>query len=188
MSAEINRLLEFWMGSSNPDEMASYRDEWWVKNDEFDRRINDDFGTLYEQAANGKLDSWKETPLGCVALVILLDQFPRNMFRGDPRSFATDPQARDLTRYVLDKGFDQEVPMGCKVFLYLPLEHSEDLDHQNACVALMQAMGNENATEFAIKHQVIIERFGRFPHRNEVLGRKSTPEEIEFLKEPGSSF
>lgn len=186
--SDLNQLLEFWFGSAEPTQMATHRQEWWVKDDEYDRRINEDFGSLYNKATNGELESWKETPLGCVGLVILLDQFPRNMFRGDAQSFATDPQARDITRYALDIGIDQKVPMGGKLFLYLPLEHSEELDHQNTCVALMQAMGDEGYTDFALKHQVIIEKFGRFPHRNDVIGRESTPEEIEFLKQPGSGF
>ncbi len=186
--SDLNPLLEFWLGSAAPGDMMTHRQEWWMKDAEFDRRINEEFAPLYEQAANGELDSWKETALGCLGLVILLDQFPRNMFRGDARSFATDPQALEVTRHALDNGFDQQLPMGGKLFLYLPLEHSEDLDHQNACVALMQAMGDDNYVDFALKHQVIIERFGRFPHRNDVLGRDSTAEEVEFLKEPGSGF
>jgi len=121
-------------------------------------------------------------------LVILLDQFPRNMFRGDKQAFAYDEQARILTRYVLDKEFDQTLPLGPRLFLYLPLEHSENLTDQNTCVALMEGLGDEDYVNYARKHQVIIERFGRFPHRNEVLNRISTPEEIAFLKEPGSSF
>lgn len=186
--SSLSHLLEFWFLNTDPDQMATHREEWWVKEDSFDQRIRDDFGDLFEQAISGKLDDWKNTPLACTGLVILLDQFPRNMFRGDKQAFAYDEQARALTRYVLDNKFDQKLPLGPRLFLYLPLEHSENLTDQNACVALMESLGDEDYVNYARKHQVIIERFGRFPHRNKVLNRTSTPEEIAFLQEPGSSF
>lgn len=185
---DLEQLLTFWLGSAEPDQMMTHRQEWWVKDEAFDQRIHSEFSGLYDKAVAGDLEDWKDTPLGCVGLCILLDQFPRNMFRGTARSFESDATARDITRHVLDNGFDKALPVGCRLFLYLPLEHSENLDHQYTCVALMQDMGDEGYVDFALKHQVIIERFGRFPHRNEVLGRKSTPEEIAFLETPGSSF
>jgi len=188
MSDEIKTLLEFWFLSSDPAKMETHRQEWWVKDPEFDRRINEDFRPLFEKADTGELDDWKETPLGCVALVILLDQFPRNMFRGSAKAFASDEKARALTRYVLERGFDKDLPIGPRLFLYLPLEHSEDLNDQNDCISLITSMGDEGYLEFAKKHHVIIKRFARFPHRNESLGRISTEEEVAFLQEPGSSF
>ncbi|MDV7339690.1 DUF924 family protein [Terasakiella sp. A23] len=188
MNQDIKSLLEFWFSSSTPGEMNTHRKEWWVKDPEFDRRIQDEFSPLFEKADAGELDDWKETPLGCVALALLLDQFPRNMFRGKARAFASDEKARALTRHVLDKGFDKNLPIGARLFLYLPLEHSEDLQDQNDCIKLVESMGDEGYLDFAKKHQVIIKRFGRFPHRNETLGRTSTNEEVAFLSEPGSSF
>ena len=188
MSKDINRLLTFWFGSINPAEMATHREEWWVKNPEFDKTIKEEFEPLYEQAAIGELDHWKSTPMGSVALVLLLDQVPRNIYRNSKRAFATDKKALSVTRNALNMGFHQLLPLGMQLFLYMPLEHSEERDDQNASVKLIEALGDDGYIDFAIKHQVIIERFGRFPHRNEILGRDSTEEEIEFLKLPTSRF
>lgn len=188
MQLETKQLLEFWLGSAEPKEMASHRAQWWAKDADFDQRIQNDFKNLFNQACAGQLDHWKDSPLGCTALIILLDQFPRNLFRNDGQAFATDVQARDLTRHALEKGYDQTLPMGAKLFLYLPLEHSENLDDQNQSVALMKAMGDEGYHDFALKHHVIIARFGRFPHRNMALGRENTPEEEAFLQQPDSAF
>lgn len=186
--SDMNRLLEFWLGSSEPSEMATHRMEWWVKDPEFDRQIGEEFKGLFDQAIAGELDAWKETALGSLGLIILLDQFPRNIFRNDQRAFSMDGQALRLTRHVLAKGFDQELPMGPKLFFYLPLEHSENLNDQYDCLTLIKAMGDENYIDFAQKHLDVIERFGRFPHRNSVLGRKNTAEEDVFLDGPNSSF
>jgi len=186
--SDLKCLLEFWLGSAEPQKMATHRKEWWVKDPEFDLRIGEEFKGLFDQAIAGELDGWKETALGSLGLIILLDQFPRNLFRNDERAFSMDGQARRLTRYVLDKAFDKELPMGAKLFLYLPLEHSENLNDQYDCLSLMKAMGDEGYVNFAQKHLDIIERFGRFPHRNIVLGRKNTSEEDAFLGGPNSSF
>ncbi|NVK20064.1 MAG: DUF924 domain-containing protein [Methylocystaceae bacterium] len=186
--SSLTHLLEFWFESAKMDQMATHREQWWIKDHNFDQRIRDDFKDLFDQAISGKLANWEETPLGCTGLVLLLDQFPRNMFRGSPRAFAYDEQARALTRNVLAKGFDQHLPMGPRLFLYLPLEHSENLQDQKDCITLMEALGDDDYLYFARKHLVIIEQFGRFPHRNDVLGRHSTPQEVMFLKEPDSSF
>lgn len=186
--SDLNHLLEFWFTSANPKDMASHRDVWWKKDTDFDQTIQGEFGPLFKKAREGELKNWRETPLGCVGLVLLLDQFPRNMFRNDAQAFAYDQHARKLTRHVLAQGFDENLPLAPRVFLYLPLEHSEDLTDQNDCVALIKTLNDEGYLDFAIKHRDIIAKFGRFPHRNEVLGRQSTPEEIEFLQQPGSSF
>jgi len=188
MDSDLKRILQFWFNSSDPDHMATHREEWWIKSDDFDREIANDFGDLYEQARSGKLNDWKETPLGCVGLILLLDQCPRNMFRNTPKAFATDEQARQVTHHALDRSFDAALPLGAQVFLYMPLEHSEDIDDQNASVTLIGALGDGDYTSFALQHRDIIERFGRFPHRNDILGRPSTPEELAFLEQPGSSF
>ena len=126
--------------------------------------------------------------MGCLALIIVLDQFPRNMFRGDPRSFATDAAARDVLRHALEKEFDVGLSTTQKQFLYLPLQHSEEAVDQALSVALNAATGDPDLVKWADAHKRIIDRFGRFPHRNEILGRATTDEEAEFLAKPGSSF
>ena len=182
--ATSNEVLRFWF-----DEHG--RDDWFKKSDEFNAKIRDRFLGVYEQAAAGALEDWRETPLGCVALCLVLDQFPRNLFRSDPRSYAADAQARSVTAYALEHGFDRDPALDGihRMFLYLPLEHSEDIDDQRACVDLVgERIGDEEFVDYAERHLRVIERFGRFPHRNEVLGRASTDEEIEYLSQPGSGF
>lgn len=144
---------------------------------------------LHEAAASGALNGWTATPEGALALVVALDQLPRNMFRGTPRAFATDPEARRRADAALVRGDDRRFPFHMAKFFYLPFMHSEALDDQRRCLALCAASPNgADTAEWARRHLDIVERFGRFPHRNAVLGRASTPEELEFLKEPGSSF
>ena len=173
-------VLRFWFG----DEELS-REEWWRKDEDFDREIRDRFGALYEEATSSALDTWRESAEGSLALVIVLDQFPRNMFRGDPKSYATDEKAQETAKYAVDRAFDRELSPVRRSFLYMPFMHSEDLEDQGRSVELFEGMGT---ARYAVRHMEIVERFGRFPHRNAVLGRATTPEEAEFLKEPGSSF
>ena len=178
-------LLKFWFEDSGPE-------LWFAKNGEFDRTIRARFFAHYEAAAGGHHDDWQDSGAGCVALCLLLDQFPRNLFRDDARAFATDAKALAIARQAVDTGRDleEDVSRDMRKFLYLPFEHSEDLDDQRICMKLMaerlDPIGED--LDWARKHFVIIERFGRFPHRNEALGRESTPEELEFLKGPDSSF
>ena len=175
-------VLRFWF-----DETP--REAWFKLDQEFDQRVRDRFLSLHEDAALDRLDGWAETVDGALALVIVLDQFPRNMFRGTPAAFATDAKAREIADRSVKRGFDRALLPPRRGFLYLPFEHSESLDDQKRCVALFEAAGDDSeGLEWAIKHLRIIERFGRFPHRNRILGRESTPEEIEFLTQPGSSF
>ncbi len=178
-------LLKFWFEDSGPE-------LWFARNDDFDRTIRSRFLGEYEAAARGVYDPWRRSGAGCVALCLLLDQFPRNLFRGEARAFATDRKALRIARRAIGKGLDMEegVSGAMRKFLYLPFEHSENLADQRLCVKLMAARPGPDGgdVEWARKHLAIIKRFGRFPHRNEALGRKSTPEELEFLKEPGSSF
>jgi len=181
-------LLSFWFGTSILDDFPRNRDMWWQKDSEFDQLLRDTYSSLHDQAAQGALDHWQETPLGCLCLILLLDQFPRNMFRDTPRAFATDPKALEVTFHALEQGFDAGLPETARLFLYLPLEHSEDIDNQNACISLMQNFQSSNFVNFAERHRAIIRRFGRFPHRNAILGRPSTPEEITFLEQPNSGF
>lgn len=179
--AAARELLRFWFEETDPE-------LWFAKNDDFDAACRDRFGALYERAATSEFADWEETPEGCVALVIALDQLPRNIHRGDARAFATDPAARAVLRRALERGFDQVLPRRWRQFLYMPLQHSEDAADQALSVALNATLGDEEVLKFARAHKDIIERFGRFPHRNGALGRETTAEEAAFLEQPGSSF
>ena len=178
------------------DVVAFWRDagpeRWFKKDPAFDDDIRARFLEVHEAAAAGQLTAWEATAEGALALLILLDQFPRNMFRASHRAFMTDAMAREATRHALDNGFDREWKPVERQFVYLPLEHSESLTDQQDCLKLMQQLSVFAETAelhvWAEKHLVIIQRFGRFPHRNAALGRESTAEEIEFLKQPGSGF
>jgi uncharacterized protein (DUF924 family) len=177
-------LRQFWF---NRDRKA-----WFEKNPAFDDEIRRRFLPLYEAGAAGELAHWQQAPGDCLALVILLDQFPRNMFRGSARAFTADPLARTAARLILDNNWDKAMSPDERMFAYLPFEHSESLADQERCLALMQEIAvfaeTADLPKWAQAHLVIIRRFGRFPHRNAALGRASTPEEVEFLKQPGSSF
>jgi len=175
------QVLDFWFKELEPK-------QWWEKNHQLDLMIQTKFGALHQQAKAGELFEWRETPSGSLAEVIVLDQFSRNIFRDTPESFASDPLALALAQFAISKGFDLELPPTERSFLYLPFMHSESkIIHQQA-IKLFDALGNPNNLEFERKHKIIIDRFGRYPHRNSILGRESTDEEIEFLKEPDSSF
>ena len=172
-------VLDFWFSEIN-------RAKWFVKDDDFDQAIQGRFTDLYLLALQNQLDDWKVSSAGCLALVISLDQFPRNMFRGSKDSFASDHLALATTKYAIEHGLDTELSNEQKAFLYMPLMHSENLDDQNLSVELFSVLHEDNF--YALRHREIIERFGRFPHRNEMLGREATAEEIVFLNEPHSSF
>jgi len=165
-------VLAFWRAAGS--------DKWFTKDAAFDAEIRARFLATYEAAAAGKL-AWEDGPDGTLALVIVLDQFPRNMFRDSARAFAADPLAREIATRAIDRGFDRQVPLAERNFLYLPFEHSEDLADQERCVALNRASGDADALKWAELHADIIRRFGRFPHRNKVLGRATTPDEQAFL-------
>jgi uncharacterized protein (DUF924 family) len=156
-------------------------DKWFTKNDAFDRDIRERFLATHEAAALGRLADWENSAEGVLALMILLDQFPRNMFRGDARTFATDPLARAIASRAIDKGFDRAVPDNMRSFFYLPFQHSEMLADQERSLALYRATGDANNIKWADIHADIIRKFGRFPHRNAVLGRQTTAEEQAFL-------
>ena len=188
--SRVNRILDIWF---KPDE--SYGKPpllWFAKNPKFDDALRTSFQTDYELAAAGKLNDWQTSPHSCLALILLLDQFPRNFFRDQPQAFATDRQALAVAKHAVIKGFDLQLPYMQRWFVYLPFEHSENLNDQRRSVELFQQLSEDPASAqpiaFAIRHLEIIERFGRFPHRNPILGRITTPEEAEFLKEPDSSF
>ena len=170
-------VLEFWFQRDRKD--------WFTKDAAFDTEIRTRFLPLYELAAGGGLAAWMEEPRSCLALVIVLDQFPRNMFRGSARAFAADAIALEAARAIVARGWDRALSPDERTFAYLPFEHSENLQDQERSLRLFE--GNENF-EWARKHHEVIRRFGRFPHRNAALGRASTTEEIAFLAQPGSSF
>ena len=155
--------------------------KWFTKDDAFDRDIRERFLATHEAAAQGKLSDWEASAEGTLALLILLDQFPRNMFRGSARTFATDPMAREIANRAIEKGFDRAVPDNLRNFFYLPYQHSEQLADQERSLALYRAWGDADNFKWADIHADIIRKFGRFPHRNAVLGRPTTPEEQAFL-------
>ena len=176
-------ILTFWFETIDSK-------QWWKKDHEFDALCLARFGPTYEAAALGEHEDWRESPLGCVALCLVLDQIPRNAFRDTPRAFATDAHALAVTHDAVAKGFDLNPALddSHRQFLYMPLQHSENIEDQREALRLADRITRWNFADFARRHHDIIERFGRFPHRNEILGRESTEEEREFLMQPGSSF
>jgi uncharacterized protein (DUF924 family) len=166
-------VLAFWR--------AAGPDKWFKKDTAFDDEIRRRFLATYEAAVGGCLATWEQTPEGALALVIALDQFPRNMFRGEARTYAADPVARAVAARALARGFDQNYPPAEQTFFYLPFEHSEDIADQERGLALFKATGDAELIKYAQEHADIIRRFGRFPHRNAILGRATTPEEQAFL-------
>jgi uncharacterized protein (DUF924 family) len=172
-------VLDFWFRGDEP------RKEWFQKDPAFDAEIVQRFSALQSLAASGELAHWRTSARDCLALIILLDQFPRNMFRGTASAFATDAMALEAAKHAVQAGYDRAMAEVERTFVYLPFEHSEDFVDQERALELFA--GNANY-EWARRHWEVIRRFGRFPHRNAVLGRESTAAEIEFLKEPGSSF
>ena len=159
------------------------RDRWFAKDEAFDALCRERFLPAHEAAADGRLDAWEETPEGALALAILLDQLPRNMFRGTPRTWETDQAALAIAERALTKGLDRDLDPLMRQFFYLPFMHAEDEAAQERSVRLYEALGEAEQLTFARHHHGIVARFGRFPHRNWVLGRSSTPEELRFLDE-----
>lgn len=188
---EAKDVLDFWFGTS--DDLSANSSMWFKKSDELDAEIKERFEPLLTKFKEGQLKTWQETPLGCLAHVILLDQFTRNMFRDQKVMYDFDENARELTRLAVSKSFDEELPPQQRWFLYMPMMHSEVLADQEESLKLFGKLKSADESfsgtyVYAQKHYDIVKNWGRFPHRNEILGRDSTPEEIEFLKTPGSSF
>lgn len=191
MSVVPRQLLDFWF---DPESTG----HWFTRDDDFDRRIAERFGAATEAAAAGNLDDWSATPQGWLALLLLLDQFPRNLYRGDARAWAQDVSAQRVALSGLAQNHDSALPVVMRVFAYLPMEHAEDMRLQQRSVELFEALCREvpesersrfeGFLDYARRHREVIERFGRFPHRNEILGRASTPEEQHYLAQPGSGF
>jgi uncharacterized protein (DUF924 family) len=185
-------VLGFWFGTPADAWFGKARAEWFRKDTAFDDQIRTRFGALHAQIAGGGSRDWLDEPRSALALVIVLDQFSRNLFRGDPRAFACDPQALLAAESALERGFDRHLTEVERPFLYLPFQHSEKLVQQERSMGLFEQLAREDPSSdnlsYALQHLKIIQRFGRFPHRNQVLGRPSTEAELAFLKEPNSSF
>ena len=196
----IGDLLEFWFGSNTNDAEAAKTQArlWWSHDPAVDAEIGERFGALVARAAAGELDHWASAARGRLALILLLDQLPRNIYRGTPQAFATDPRALALCREGLRHRVDMELRPIERVFLMLPLEHCEDEGAQEECVRRFRDLADEVPEElratfdeyldYAVRHHAVVARFGRFPHRNQILLRTSSPEEISYLEKPGSSF
>lgn len=200
MTRSASDVLRFWLGAHPLDSAAMQRvqAQWFRKDETFDARLREGFGATIAAARAGRLDRWADTAEGRLALLIVLDQFTRNAFRGRPDSFAGDAQALALALRGIELGHDQALPPLARMFCYLPLEHAEDRALQARCVALFAALREapgaepratyDSLLEYAHKHREVIERFGRFPHRNAILGRASTAAELDYLAQPGAGF
>jgi uncharacterized protein (DUF924 family) len=200
IAPDAQAVLDFWLGELDPHGQAdaAHGKRWWAKDEAFDREIADRFGASYTEIAAGRRESWLDDPRGRLAYVIVLDQFSRNMFRGSPRTFERDGQALAAASDGVARGDDRGLGLDERSFLYMPFMHSEALSMQDKALTLFAALDADappelrerraGALKYAEKHREIIARFGRFPHRNGVLQRTSTPEEMEFLQQPGSGF
>jgi len=200
MTADPESVLAFWFGApGSAAEVAGRQGKlWFGKSPVNDQRVIEHFTDTLAAASQGGLDHWADTPRGRLALMIVLDQFPHHLHRDRPQAFATDPQALALSLAALAAGEDRQLAPIERVFLYLPLEHAESVAMQDRSVALYETLAREAAADeralfddfldYARRHRDVVARFGRFPHRNAILGRPSTPEELEFLKQPGSRF
>lgn len=178
---DYQQVIQFWFEETTPQ-------QWWQKDSKFDETIKHRFSKVHQQAMHGELAHWRKSPLGRLAEVIVLDQFSRNIFRDTALAFASDPTALILAQEAIANKADEQLTEQQRAFLYMPYMHSESkLIHQHA-VTLFNSLDDKNNYQFELKHKEIIDRFGRYPHRNELLGRESTNEELEFLKQPGSSF
>jgi uncharacterized protein (DUF924 family) len=166
----------------------SHRNRWWRSSADFDDEIRRRFSSLHTEILNGEHEDWRKTPAGALAYVVVLDQFSRNMFRGDVRAYGGDDRALAASREALARGDDGVLSQDERTFLCMPFMHSEEVTEQERSVALFRANGEDESLCAAERHRDVIRRFGRFPHRNALLGRPSTAEELAFLKEPGSSF
>lgn len=195
-------ILNFWFGDLKEEEVPpeELSRMWWAKDEKTDENIGVNFESDLKNAKEGRLREWENNPRGMLALIILLDQFSRNMYRDTPRAFSQDRQALELAVKGVERGFDKELYPVMRVFFYMPFMHSESLEMQDRSLGLFKDLEKDftfppqlaemlsTNRDYAERHYAIIERFGRYPHRNKILGRESTPEEFEFLKQPGSSF
>ncbi len=174
-------IIDYWFDHLTPS-------QWFAKDSKLDNEIRTRFGEVHERAARSELSEWRHAPDGRLAEVIVLDQFSRNIYRDEPRAFACDPLALALAQDAIQVGDDQKLALQRRIFMYMPFMHSESKAIHEMAVQLFKAPGMEYNLEYELKHKAIIDRFGRYPHRNPMLGRTSTSEEIEFLRTPGSAF
>jgi uncharacterized protein (DUF924 family) len=181
-AAAIRDILDFWFLPLGHPDHGKARKLWWDSTPELDADLTARFGALIERAVAGELDHWRKSPDGTLALTLLCDQFPRNVFRKTLRAFAGDAKARETAHLALARGYPAAYGVDMRLFFYMPFQHSEDLADQDLCCALFATLGNEDNEKYAAEHRDIIARFGRFPHRNEVLGRPDRPEELDYLK------
>ena len=193
VNEEAASVIDFWFGPPGSEERGNLRKQWFVKDAGFDAEIAARFAPLIERALRGELASWSEDSEGALAEILLLDQFTRNVFRDTARAFAGDSRAFAAAAAMVGLQMDQRLPTEVRAFVYMPFEHAESLLAQDEAVRLFTRLAGKDERlcdmlAYAHKHRVIIERFGRFPHRNEILGRLSTAEELDFLRQPGSRF
>ena len=192
-------ILAFWFGAPGSSEQETFRDLWFRKSDATDREIAERFGPLIERALRGELADWANDPQGALAQIVLLDQFTRNVFRDTPRAFAGDARALAVATAMVGQRQDEALPVLQRCFVYMPFEHAEGIGAQDEAVRLFTRLVEsavpaplradlQNMLDYAQRHRAVIRRFGRFPHRNQILGRHSTSDEIAFLQEPGSRF
>lgn len=183
MNDSQDDVLTFWFEETHAA-------QWFQVNPDFDALVREKFADIYDKGKRGILDDWRRDADGCLALCIVLDQFPRNMFRGTRDAFATDAQGLVAAKFAVAKGFDQVLPPLKRRFIYLPYEHSENLNDQRKCVELFEKMKKDDPLghEYALRHLKVIEQFSRFPHRNAVLGRTNTPEEDAYLAQVPGGF
>jgi uncharacterized protein (DUF924 family) len=201
MNPQAQDILSYWLGQLNPETGQSTENKfplWFGKSQETDDHLRETYGSLLEKAKAGELKDWEESPESLVALVILMDQFSRNIFRGTSGMYAADEKALSLSKQVVESGQDEQLPTAMRVFLYMPFMHSEELEDQEKCIEIFKKLKEqvpesikdsiENNVIYAIKHRDIVKEYGRFPHRNEILSRANTPEEEVYLAQPGAGF
>jgi uncharacterized protein (DUF924 family) len=190
---EAQSVLDYWFGTAGSAEYATQREMWFRKDEAFNRDIAQRFGPLIERALRGELEDWASTPSGALAQILLLDQFTRNTMRDTPRAFAGDARALKAAITMVGRGQDESLLPVQRTFIYTPFEHSEDMAMQDEAIRLFSRLTQaapdmRSYGEYAVRHRAVIARFGRFPHRNNILRRQSSPEEVDFLREPGSRF
>ncbi len=184
-----HQVLDFWFGAPDFADYGQPRKIWFAKDPDFDAEVRKRFSGLHQAASHGMLDHfWKDVALPNLALVITLDQFSRQLYRGEAKAFAQDAHALQVAKHAIDEGFDRDALPVQRLFWYLPFEHSENLSDQDRAIELIEPLGNAEWTRYACEHRDVIARFGRFPHRNAVLGRENTPEEQTYLDQPGAGF
>jgi len=181
-SGAIREILDFWFLPLGDPKHGKTQPFWWESTPELDAEIRTRFAGLFDKAVAGALDAWRKSPDGALALILLCDQFSRNMHRRTPRAFSGDAKARETARHALARNYPAAYSTDMRVFFFMPFQHSEDLGDQDFCCTLFASLGNEDNDKHALEHRDIVGRFGRFPHRNELLGRTSTAEELHYLK------